>query len=150
CSGLLAKQLPPPARQIHDGNMKVFLRQGLGCFSVRSTSLNPSRYTSITVKSIGRQRPPGDQHPGPKPAVTLIGTLLCCAGLDCHAVDRLALQVGQISTASVQVQGLSMTLDVAPKPESRSPTLRAEVAEVHLPAVGTYRKIEVDCSDLYV
>jgi hypothetical protein len=81
----------------------------------------------------------------------LAALALCCAACDCDAVDRVVLEVGQLSTASVQASGATISLDVSPKPDSSSPTLRTQIAELRLPAAGTtYRDIDIGCADLLV
>lgn len=154
-------QLPSPARQVDDGNVKVFLRQGLGCVSAGFTSFRLSRYTDY-VKSMVRQAPPGGHRPkrgrpGPASGVptrasTLVfGVILCCAGADCSAVDQVVLQVGQISTAGVQASGATITLNVARTPDSRPPILRAQIQELRLASLRTtYRDVDVTCTDLFV
>jgi hypothetical protein len=76
---------------------------------------------------------------------------VCCAAYDCHAVDRVVLEVGQVSTAGVQASGATITLDVSPRPDSSSPTLRAQIAQLRVPAPGTtYSDIDISCTDLLV
>lgn len=76
-----------------------------------------------------------------------------CAAYDCDAVERVTLEVGQISTAGVQASGATMTLDVTPRPDSSSPTLRTHVAQLRLSAAGTrysFSDVDVGCIDLQV
>jgi hypothetical protein len=76
---------------------------------------------------------------------------MCCAAHDCYAVDRVVLEVGQISTAGVHASGATIVLDVSPKPDQDSPTLRAQIAELRVPAAGaTYRDIDIGCTDLVI
>ncbi|MDB6156641.1 MAG: hypothetical protein JWO04_347 [Gammaproteobacteria bacterium] len=82
---------------------------------------------------------------------TLGALVACCAAYDCDAVDRVILEVGQVSTAGVQATGATITLDVAPKPDSSSPTLRTQIAQLRVPAAGTtYSDIDIGCTDLLV
>src|SRR5882724_294151 len=82
---------------------------------------------------------------------TIAALAVCCAAYDCDAIDRVVLEVGQVSTASVQASGASIVLDVSPKPDRSSPTLRAQIAELRLRAPGTtYRDIDIGCTDLLV
>jgi hypothetical protein len=82
---------------------------------------------------------------------TLGALAACCAAYECDAVDRVILEVGQVSTAGVQATGATITLDVAPKPDSSSPTLRTQIAQLRVPAAGTtYSDIDIGCTDLLV
>jgi hypothetical protein len=81
----------------------------------------------------------------------LAALAVCCAACDCDAIDRVVLEVGQLSTASVQASGATIALDVSPRPDSSSPTLRTQIAQLHLPAAGiTYSDIDIGCTDLLV
>jgi hypothetical protein len=75
----------------------------------------------------------------------------CCAAYDCDALDQVILEVGQVSTASVQASGATITLDVSPRPDSTSPTLRTQVAQLRLAAAGTtYSDVDIGCTDLLI
>jgi hypothetical protein len=131
---------------------------------VRSTSLNPSRYTGYTVVSIVRQRPnPGQRSKrGSRLRLRLrrlrrlhlqrlAAGLWCCAAYDCDALDRVILQVGQLSTPAVRAENLAITLDVTPGPDSGSPTLRARASQLRLDAAGiTFTDIDIGCTDLLI
>src|SRR5215813_1671008 len=84
--------------------------------------------------------------------------IACCCAYDCDAIDRITVEIGQISTASVQASGATMTLDVSPGPDPTSPAVRAEIAKLHIvtrdsasAALGTtYSDVEVSCRELVV
>jgi hypothetical protein len=81
----------------------------------------------------------------------LASALLGCAAYDCGAVDQVILEVGQISTAGVQGQNATITLDVTPRPDSSSPTLRAKVAQLLVAAPRTtYSDVDISCTDLVI
>jgi hypothetical protein len=94
----------------------------------------------------------GSPHrPRPRRLRPLAALAVCCAACDCDAIDRVVLEVGQLSTASVQASGATIVLDVSPRPDSSSPTLRTRIAQLRLPAAGTtYSDIEIGCTDLLV
>src|ERR1700730_11280792 len=76
---------------------------------------------------------------------------MCCSAHECDAVERVVLEVGQVSTANVQATGATITLDVSPRPDSPSPTLRTQIAQLHLAAPGiTYSDVDIGCTDLLV
>jgi hypothetical protein len=61
------------------------------------------------------------------------------------------LEVGQLSTARVQAQNAIITLNVAPRPDSGSPTLQAQVAKLRLIQQDTtYSDVDISCTDLLV
>jgi hypothetical protein len=94
------------------------------------------------------ERPKRDR---PRYLRTLGALTACCAAYDCDAVDRVILEVGQVSTAGVQATGATITLDVSSKPDSSSPTLRTQIAQLRVPAAGTtYSDIDIGCTDLLV
>src|SRR5882757_320290 len=101
-----------------------------------------------------RQRTAGGERPkrGSRHRLRALAALaVCCAAYDCDAVDRVVLEVGQASTAGVQASGASIALDVTPKPNQSSPTLRAQIAQLRLSATGTtYRDIDIACTDLLI
>src|SRR4051812_11686342 len=75
----------------------------------------------------------------------------CCAAQGCDAVERVTLEIGQLSTAGVQASEATITLDVTARPDSSSPTIHARVARLQLPAAGgPYSDIEIGCTDLLV
>ena len=120
---------------------------------MRSTSLTHVG-TLINVKTMVRQRTTRGERPKRKSRYrlrTIAALAVCCAAHDCDAIDRVVLEVGQVSTASVQASGAIIVLDVSPKPDQSSPTLRAQIAELRLPAPGTtYRDVDIGCTDLVV
>ncbi|MFL6600741.1 MAG: hypothetical protein ACJ8R9_05365, partial [Steroidobacteraceae bacterium] len=76
---------------------------------------------------------------------------LACPASECNAINRIVLEVGQASTAGVQASGATITLDVSPKPDQNPPTLRAQIAQLHLSGPGiTYRDIAIACTDLVI
>jgi len=77
----------------------------------------------------------------------------CCTAYDCDAVERVVLEVGQLSTASVQASGATITLDVTPTPDSSSPTLRTRVASLRFEAAGSgqsFSDVQISCTDLHI
>jgi hypothetical protein len=81
----------------------------------------------------------------------LAAALFCCAAYDCDAIDRVTLEVGQLSTASVQARKATITLDVVPRPDSGSPTVRAQVEQLDLVEQHTsYDNLDISCTDLVV
>lgn len=92
-------------------------------------------------------------------SLRLLATLIACASAwDCGAVEQVVLEVGQVSTARVQASHATITLDVAPRPDSVSPTLRAQIAQLRLRApepayvaLGTtYDDVDIACMDLLI
>jgi hypothetical protein len=86
--------------------------------------------------------------------VLALPALLAGAEQDAAAIDRITLQVGQLTTAGVQASGATIALDVAPRPASSSPpALRTQVANLHLTAPSAvaavmgnaFRDIVIDC-----
>ncbi len=70
----------------------------------------------------------------------------CCAAHDCDAIDRVILEVGQLSTAGVQAKSATITLDV-----SSQPKVRAEVGQLHLVQPNTtYSDVDISCIDLLI
>src|SRR5579871_190309 len=85
------------------------------------------------------------------PLGLLAGGLLCCCAHDCDAIDRVTLQVGQLSTAGVQAQNAIVTLDVGSGHDPDAPTLDARVAQLRLIGQGTtYSDLLVHCAELVV
>jgi len=76
----------------------------------------------------------------------LAAALFCCAAYDCDAINRVILQVGQLSTASVQARSATMTLDITPE---GSPTVHVQVAQVARSGT-TYSDVDIDCSELLI
>jgi hypothetical protein len=107
--------------------------------------------TLITVASMVRQRPNATQRPkrGSGRQLRLLATgVLCCSAYDCDAIDRLILEVGQLSTARVQAHNVNITLDVAPRQDSASPTLQTRIEKLRL---GTsYDDVDIRCTDLVI
>jgi hypothetical protein len=106
------------------------------------------------MKTMVRQRTPPGERPKrrtPRRLRALAALAVCCATAECNAVDRVVLEVGQLSTARVQASNAIIVLDVSPRPDSPSPTLRTQIAQLRLPAAGiTYRDIDIGCTDLRV
>ena len=135
--------------------MKVSLRQGLGRGFVRSTSVKPSRYTAgpvagtmVRQRMSRRERSKRQRRRLPRSLAT---ALLCCAAYDCDAIDRVILQVGQISAAGVQAKNATMTLDVSPSQPSSSPTLEVRAEQLRLNATGTtYDSVDILCANLLI
>ena len=95
-----------------------------------------------------RQRPKRESD---SPARRLAAALFCCAAYNCHAIDRVTLEVGQLSTASVQAREATMTLDVVPRQDSGSPTVRAQVEQLHLvEQQATYDNVDISCTELLI
>src|SRR4051812_30094468 len=79
----------------------------------------------------------------------LLALLTCCAAHDCDAIDRVILEVGQLSTASVQAKDTTITLDVSS--HDSNPTVRAQLGKLHVPQTGTtYSDVDVICIDLLI
>lgn len=75
-----------------------------------------------------------------------LAALACCVAHDCDAVDRVILEVGQLSTAGVQAKSATITLDV-----STQPKVRAQVGELHVAQPNnTYSDVDVSCVDLLI
>jgi hypothetical protein len=79
-----------------------------------------------------------------------VGTLvlLSCTAYDSDALDRLILEVAQISSPSVQATGATVALDVTgPSP----PRVEARLAQLRLPALGlSYSDLDVACTGVIV
>src|SRR3569833_2975381 len=76
----------------------------------------------------------------------LLALLTCCAAHDCDAIERVILEVGQLSTAGVQAKGATITLDV-----SSQPRVRAQAGRLHLAQSNTtYSDIDINCIDLLI
>jgi hypothetical protein len=72
--------------------------------------------------------------------------LACCTAHDCDAIDRVILEVGQLSTAGVQAKNAMLTLDV-----SSQPKVRAQVGRLHLLQPNdTYSDVDISCIDLLI
>lgn len=106
-----------------------------------------------------RQRTPPGERPkrGSRHRLKPLAVLaVCCAASECGAIDRVVLEVGQVSTASVQASGVIIVLDLpaldgSPRPDPPSPALRTQIAQLHLPKAGiTYSDIDIGCTDLVV
>jgi hypothetical protein len=81
----------------------------------------------------------------------LAAGIFCCSAYDCGAIDRVILEVGQLSTAGVQAQNAIITLDVAARPDSGSPTLHTQVARLRLVQQDTtFSDVDISCSDLLI
>src|SRR5258708_30501033 len=89
-----------------------------------------------------KQRPKRESR---RPVRLLAAGVFCCSAYDCDAIERVILEVGQLSTAGVQAQNAIMTLDVAPRPDSGSPTLHAQVAKLRLVQQDTtYADVDIN------
>ena len=78
-----------------------------------------------------------------------MATLACCAAYDCDAIDRVILEVGQLSTAGVQAQDASIALDVSS--DGAGPAASAKATQLHLPQANTtYRDVNITCIDLLI
>src|SRR4051794_9522392 len=78
-----------------------------------------------------------------------MAVLACCAAHDCGAIDRVILEVGQLSTASVQAKDATITLDVSS--HDSNPAVRAQLGKLHVPQAGaTYNDVDVTCIDLLI
>src|ERR1700748_1896864 len=76
----------------------------------------------------------------------LTAMLCCCTAHDCDAIERVILEVGQLSTAGVQAKSATITLDV-----SAQPTVRAQAGELHLAQPDTvYSDVDISCIDLLI
>ena len=81
--------------------------------------------------------------------VDIVAILACCAAHDCDAIDRVILEVGQLSTASVQAKDATITLDVSS--HDSNPAVRAQLGKLHVPQTGaTYSDVDVTCIDLLI
>jgi len=78
-----------------------------------------------------------------------VAVLTCCAAHDCDAIDRVILEVGQLSTASVQAKDATITLDVSS--HDSNPAARVQLGKLHVPQTGTtYSDVDVTCIDLLI
>src|SRR5258708_11704054 len=81
----------------------------------------------------------------------LAAGISCCSAYECDAIDRVILEVGQLSTVGVQAQNAIITLDVAARPDPGSPTLHTQVAKLRLVQQDTtYSDVDISCSDLLI
>src|SRR5690242_8396210 len=89
--------------------------------------------------------------PGPGPRATRLAALVACGvAYDCHAIDRVALEIGQLSTAGVQASKATITLDVSPGPDPTS-TLRTQIGQLHIGVPGSiYAAIGRDYTEITV
>jgi hypothetical protein len=79
----------------------------------------------------------------------LVAALACCAAHDCGAIDRVILEVGQLSTAGVQARDATITLDVSS--HEAGPSARATATQLHLaPADTTFSNVNINCTDLVI
>ena len=92
---------------------------------------------------IPRERP---KRESPRRLPYWVAALACCVAHDCDAIDRVILEVGQLSTAGVQAKSATITLDV-----STQPKVRAEVGQLHLVQPNnTYSDVDISCIDLLI
>ena len=74
----------------------------------------------------------------------LLAWLSCCVAYDCDAIDRLTLEVGQLSTAGVQAKNATISLDVSTQPQ-----VRVQVDQLHMVEPNnTYSDVDISCIDL--
>src|SRR4051812_45439923 len=79
----------------------------------------------------------------------LMAVLTCCAAHDCDAIDRVILEVGQLSTASVQAKDATITLDVSS--HDSNPAVRVQLGELHVSQTRTtYSDVDLTCIDLLI
>jgi hypothetical protein len=90
-----------------------------------------------------RERPKRESHPLLR---YWVAALACCVAHDCDAIDRVILQIGQLSTAGVQAKTAILTLDV-----SAQPTVHAQLGQLHLVQPNTtYSDVDINCIDLLI
>ena len=97
-----------------------------------------------------KQRPKRESR---RPVRLLAASVFCCSAYDCDAIERVILEVGQLSTAGVQAQNAIITVDVTPgpRPDSGSPTLHTQVAKLRLvQSDTTYADVDINCTDLLI
>jgi hypothetical protein len=76
----------------------------------------------------------------------LLALLSCCVAHDCDAIDRVILEVGQLSTAGVQANSATISLDV-----STQPKVRVQAAQLHLVQPNnTFSDVDINCIDLLI
>lgn len=96
-----------------------------------------------------RERPKRESRGGQPRArwlPTAAAALACCAAHDCDAIDRVILEVRQLSTAGVQAKNATITLDV-----SAQPKVRAQAGQLHLVQPNTtYSDVDISCIDFLI
>jgi len=76
----------------------------------------------------------------------LLAWLSCCVAYDCDAIDRVTLEVGQLSTAGVQAKSATIIVDV-----STQPKVRVQAGQLHLVEPNnTYSDVDINCIDLLI
>ena len=76
----------------------------------------------------------------------LLAWLSCCVAYDCDAIDRVTLEVGQLSTAGVQAKSATIIVDV-----STQPKVRVQAGQLHLVGPNnTYSDVDINCIDLLI
>ncbi len=75
-----------------------------------------------------------------------LAALGCCVAHDCDAINRVILEMGQLSTVGVHAKGATLSLDV-----SSQPKVLAQVSQLHVAQPNsTYRDVEIGCVDLLI
>jgi hypothetical protein len=81
----------------------------------------------------------------------LLTAVVSCAAYDCDAIERVILEVGQLSTAGVQAKNATITVDVTSRPDSNAPTVQVQAEELRLiEQRTTYSDVTIDCTDLLI
>src|SRR5205807_2071856 len=170
---LLAFMPPQPrahGRQQGYRIVKGFLRQALGCYFVcRASQKGEKRVSRLDYLSLtrhphtrrrdtrssnarawtllpGRLRFLGAPWPWVREALTAL--LLAGAPHDGAAVDRIVLEVGEVSLPGGQASGATVALDLRASP---TPVVLARVSRLRLERPsGAYRGLELICTDLLV
>src|SRR4051812_36896114 len=106
----------------------------------RESCCGQAAFASYHSGSSRRASGPGRRLSRGWVAPIVIALLACCVVQDCDAIDRVILEVGQLSTAGVQALGATITLDVS----SHRPMARAQLAQLHLSAQPDTRYTDVD------
>jgi hypothetical protein len=74
--------------------------------------------------------------------------LLSCSAYDSDALERMILEVGQLSSPGVQATGATVALDVT---GPSSPTVEARLAQLRLPSLGlSYSDLAIVCTGVIV
>ncbi|MBS0421458.1 MAG: hypothetical protein JSR66_27365 [Proteobacteria bacterium] len=79
----------------------------------------------------------------------LVAALACCAAHDCDAIDRVILEVGQLSTAGVQARDATITLEVGS--HEAGPSASATATQLQLAQANTsFRDVNFGCNELLI
>src|SRR5882762_5130783 len=156
-----------PGRQRDDRIVKVFLRQALGCYFVcrasRKGEKQASRldYLTLTRHHPARRRAMRSSNdrawPGelrflcaPRHWVRQGLTALLVAGAphDGAAVERIVLEIGEVSLPGWQASAATLAVDLSASP---TPVALMRVSRLRLDKPsGTYTGLELSCTDLVV